>query len=310
MGNGVLICLLSRCRLAFRRARLAAKNNLAQARRLERDLLIKSYTQSVSGRTSPRPDSSPSPAVIIRKPQPSHDHDHHAGLTEEDQHMVGASTSVTDALRQTHALIASELERSEYAHQTLVESSAALRRLDESYASLDGLLASSRDLLGTLLRSQKSDTWYLQTSFYLLLATAAWLVFRRLLYGPAWWLVWLPVRLLFGTSVKVGGVIMHGISSPEEETGQVVRGQRDGQDGRVEGLPSKDLPTIIAGKEKARETPESLQEEIDKIVNAVKQAEDLGNIPEGEAKEARNTKKRMWEETESIVQDRRPKDEL
>lgn len=46
------------------------------------------------------------------------------------------------------------------------------------------MLKKSRDLLGTLLRSQKSDTWYLETAFYILLATLAWLLFRRILYGP------------------------------------------------------------------------------------------------------------------------------
>jgi len=46
------------------------------------------------------------------------------------------------------------------------------------------VLKKSRDLLGTLLRSQKSDTWYLETAFYILIATLAWLIFRRILYGP------------------------------------------------------------------------------------------------------------------------------
>lgn len=110
---------------------------------------------------------------------------------------MGASHDVTQSLRQTHDLMASELSRSEFAHRTLTESTRALADLSESYAGLDSLLATSRDLLGALFRSQKTDTWYLETSFWLLVVTVAWLVFRRWLYGPLWWLVWLPLQLVF-----------------------------------------------------------------------------------------------------------------
>lgn len=49
----------------------------------------------------------------------------------------------------------------------------------------------------TLLKSTKSDTWYLETTFYILITTIIWLVFRRWLYGPlTWFLVW-PLKLLF-----------------------------------------------------------------------------------------------------------------
>ena len=118
---------------------------------------------------------------------------------------MGASHDVTQSLRQTHDLMASELSRSEFAHRTLRESTRALAELSESYAGLDGLLSASRDLLGALFRSQKSDTWYLETSFYLLLATVLWLVFRRWLYGPLWWLLWLPLKLIFRGAIGVSG---------------------------------------------------------------------------------------------------------
>lgn len=131
-----------------------------------------------------------------------------SSLSQEDCQTVGASSNVTAALRRTHDLMAAELSRSEFAHQTLTESSAALKQLNESYTSLDSMLANSRDLLGTLLRSQKSDTWYLQTALYMLLITAAWLVFRRILYGPMWWLVWLPVRTFLGVGTKAGSAVL------------------------------------------------------------------------------------------------------
>ncbi|KAF7536764.1 hypothetical protein G7Z17_g12994 [Cylindrodendrum hubeiense] len=298
---------LASCRLSFRKARLSAKNSLVQAQRLERELLVRSYSQSASGTSSPLPGEEKAP-VVARDPtrQLSQQHQQ-SSLTEDDQQIVGASTNVTSALRRTHDLIAAELERSEYAHQTLTESSAALKQLNESYGDLDSMLASSKDLLGTLLRSQKSDTWYLQTAMYMLMVTGAWLLFRRILYGPLWWLVWLPARMLFGTGVKVGGAVMRSVPG---ESGKVDVGQEN-QEITVEGLPNKDLPTAKVGEETT--DSESVLEDVEKIVDAVNKAEGLGNIPEekeGVVDEARNTKKRMWEDTEGVVEEGRPKDEL
>lgn len=87
------------------------------------------------------------------------------------------------------------------------ESTAALNSLTDSHTTLDTLLSSSRTLASSLLRSQKSDTWYLETAFYLLLATIAWLFFRRILYGPTWWLIYLPLKLTFKTLFAVGSAV-------------------------------------------------------------------------------------------------------
>lgn len=76
------------------------------------------------------------------------------------------------------------------------QGTAALTSLNESYSTLSSLLTSSRSLVSTLIHSQKSDTWYLETTFYILSATIAWLVFRRLIYGPGWWLLYLPTKLM------------------------------------------------------------------------------------------------------------------
>lgn len=119
---------------------------------------------------------------------------HNKQLTQ-DEVLVNASTDVTSALRRTHDLLTSELSRSRFAQETLDQSTAALADLGERYGSLDDLLSSSKNLLGTLVRSQKSDTWYLETAFYILVVTLSWLVFRRLIYGPAWWFIWLPLKL-------------------------------------------------------------------------------------------------------------------
>ena len=185
----------------------------------------------------------------------------HSSLSEEDQQTVGASNNVTTALRRTHDLIASELSRSEFAHETLVESSAALKQLNESYGSLDTMLASSRDLLGTLVRSQKSDTWYLQTAMYMLMVTGAWLVFRRLLYGPIWWLVLFPLRILFGVGSTATKAILPKGSAPNQ-SGKVDVGGNEATE--VKGIP-KEVPTVKGGTEKFTD---AVEEEVKKAVES------------------------------------------
>ncbi|KAM0424690.1 hypothetical protein ACHAPT_009998 [Fusarium lateritium] len=295
---------LASCRLSFRKARLSAKNSLSQAQRLERELMVTSFSQPTSEAGSLHPDDEkPSAAVRAARQHHAAQQQQSSSLSGEDREAVGASANVTNALRRTHDIIQAELARSEFAHQTLTESSAALKDLNESYSSLDTMLANSRNLLGTLVKSQKSDTWYLQTAVYMLLTTFCWLFFRRILYGPLWWLVWLPLRVLFGVGTTAGSAMMHagsGAGAKVEEVGDVSKGVP------VDGLPAEDLPTVQVGTEKEAE----VLEEVDKILNVVKEADELGNIPqEGDAESARNTKKRMWEEPE-VVDQERPRDEL
>ncbi|KAF5535088.1 transport membrane glycoprotein Sec20 [Fusarium napiforme] len=289
---------LASCRLSFRKARLSAKHSLAQAQRREREILLTSFSQPTSETNSLYPDDEKTARPIrhqqnVQKQQSS--------LTEEDQQNVGASANVTNALRRTHDLIQAELARSEFAHETLTESSAALKQLNESYGSLDTMLASSKDLLGTLLRSQKSDTWYLQTTFYMLACTLGWLLFRRLLYGPMWWIVWLPLRLIFGLGTSAGSAVMHAGSGQGQvkEAGQASKGVP------VEGLPDDELSTVKVDTDQQAE----VLEEVDKIVNVVREADELGNIPEGDEDNIGNPKKRMWEEP-GVVEQQRPRDEL
>ncbi|OLN88716.1 hypothetical protein CCHL11_01795 [Colletotrichum chlorophyti] len=268
-GVGRLIEELKSSRITFRKAQLTAKRNLSQAQRLERELLLRSYSQPVSEASSPSLGAQrPAGAVpdIVRHRQVHQTHNT-SSLTEEDKQTVGASSNVTSALRRTHDLIAQELARSEFAHQTLTESSAALAQLNDSYGSLDSMLASSRDLLGTLLRSQKSDTWYLQTALYMLMATGAWLLFRRLLYGPLWWLLWLPLRLVFNITVGSGGAVVKYAGSGKASELALLRDQGKVD---VEGLPDESLPTAKTGHEPQRSAaggdPESLVEKVGRIV--------------------------------------------
>ena len=184
---------------------------------------------------------------------------------------------MTSALRRTHDLIASELSRSEFAHETLTESSAALRQLDDSYGSLDSMLTKSRELLGTLLSSQKSDTWYLQTAFYMLATTAAWLIFRRLLYGPIWWLVLFPLRILFGVGSTATKAILPAGKSAPAQSGTV--GKSGGVDDKVpvQGIPDESLPTAKVGTEQDKPIQGEVKEAVDE---AVKQAVDEADTAE------------------------------
>ncbi|KAH6853815.1 Sec20-domain-containing protein, partial [Chaetomium sp. MPI-CAGE-AT-0009] len=218
---------LKDCRTSFRKAQLSARRSLETAQKLERDLLLASYAASASASassstiltnrdTTPDPQAHsgatpPAGAQQQQQQQLSHEEARAQLLTPRDRRRLNnkkpgghrsrdqddvltTSSDITLALQRTHALIAGEVAKSAFATQTLAESSAALAELQRSYEGLDGLLARSRDLVGTLVRAQKSDTWYLRAALRLLLATLAWLVFRRFLYGPLWWVLWLPLR--------------------------------------------------------------------------------------------------------------------
>ncbi|EON62001.1 hypothetical protein W97_01220 [Coniosporium apollinis CBS 100218] len=171
---------LKAAREHFRRAQLTAKRSAEAAQRKERELLFANLTSGAADTVS----------TSRRRAN------NKENLTAE-QLELQASSDVTASLRRLHSTLQSELTRSRFAHETLEQSSAALKELKERYSSLDNILATSRNLLGTLLKSQKSDTWYLETAFYILLTTIIWLVYRRFLYGPLWWFVWLPIKLSY-----------------------------------------------------------------------------------------------------------------
>lgn len=236
-------------------------------------------------------------------------------LLSRDEKSIHASTDVTLALRRTHAMMASELSRSQFAHDTLKESTLALAELGETYSVLDTLLSSSKNLLGTLLRSQKSDTWYLETAFYVLAATIAWLVFRRLLYGPTWWLIYLPLKMVFNAWVGVftavgilGGsrnsvAISSSIGGETSLAGSIISAS----------IVGSSTSTIISGTtnsaSSARETDnadgqESISEQVGRIIDeSQSQRPESEEAQEGDTKESEdaaelqpNPKKRMWEE--------------
>jgi protein transport protein SEC20 len=229
-------------------------------------------------------------------------------------------------------MMAAELSRSQFAHDTLKESTTALAQLSETYSTLDTMLSRSRNLLGTLLTSQKSDTWYLETAFYILLTTIAWLVWRRLLYGPTWWILWfLPkmffkgcfgILTLFGV---IGGQKAEIGLRPVVEQQTVVH--NSGTRGPKITMTGQAAPSIQVGgggkgepASSHQALAENMSEKIGKII------EDSGDVPiydegeegirdgtmEGEeAEDQPNSKKRMWEEEKEVAEAaERAKDEL
>ncbi len=207
----------------LRAANVAAQRRVEATRRAEQERLLAYYeeqseeeeetesegeTASEAGEDEDE-DVDEKPVARRRRHRPPPQHHAHTSPT------ANAAADVTAALRQTHARIAAEVARSDFAAQTLAESSRALAELGDRYAGGAGdrndiatSLRSARSLVRGLVAAHKSDTWYLQTSLYLLLATAAWLVFRRLLYGPLWLLVWWPLRTLWavaGTALWAAG---------------------------------------------------------------------------------------------------------
>ena len=90
---------ISSARSQFRKAQLQAKRNAEAAKRKERELL---FAGAQEGQSTVGPNK--------RRGQEK---------VSQDELLVNASTDVTAALRRTHQLMQSELERSQFAHDTL-----------------------------------------------------------------------------------------------------------------------------------------------------------------------------------------------
>jgi protein transport protein SEC20 len=193
------------------------------------------------------------------------------------------------------------------------------------------------------LTSQKSDTWYLETAFYILLATIAWLVWRRLLYGPTWWILWFLPRMFFRGCFGIltfMGVI--GGQKTDVGVSSVAGGETvvhsSGTRGPKVAMAGQKAPSIQVGgggkggPVKATGTPQgnpheasgdSVSEKVSKIIDESGDApiEDEGAgsekgasdeaVKREEVESQPNPKKRMWEEgKESATKAERKKDEL
>ncbi|KAK7970744.1 hypothetical protein PG996_000827 [Apiospora saccharicola] len=295
---------LGSCRASFRKAQMSAKRNRETAQRRERQLLLATLAASPkvrSGASSPASEhQQPQQQAPLRRRK-----NKRSDMTKNEQ-TVSAANDVTVALRRTHDMMAAELSRSDFAHTTLKESTAALAQLSDSYSSLDSVLTRSRDLLGTLLKSQKSDTWYLETAFYLLSATLCWLVYRRFLYGPMWWLIWLPVRTIFRSGVSVTNSVRHHGADKD------VAGSAGVQPGvPTAEMNNKDVPTIrVMDHDQPKESPEPINPEsmvdmIDQVERIIDESKDATLITERDDDEMPNLSKQILEAKEDSNPDER-----
>ena len=225
-----------------------------------------------------------------------------------------------------------ELSRSTFAQETLEQSTAALADLGEKYSDLNTLLANSRNLVSTLLKSTKSDTWYLETTFYILITTVVWLVFRRWLYGPlTWFLIW-PLKLAFRILAGVFGLATastaatSSVASSSSSTSLIVQPSakggipkhnpnaqqapyfRVGGGGRgyMQGGGDPSSPNSYSQQvgKMAEQNQQQQQEEVPDHpqFRAPRQDEDEGPVRRGdgtilkESDKPRNPKKKMWDE--------------
>ncbi|KAL8762685.1 MAG: hypothetical protein Q9184_001339 [Pyrenodesmia sp. 2 TL-2023] len=301
-------------RAQFRRAQLQAKRNAEAAKRKERELLFAGVQEG-----------SAAPGQGRRKGREQ---------LSKDQLEANASADVTTALRRVHSLMQSEVSKSQFALETL-----------QSYTNLDTLLSSSRNLVSSLLHSQKSDTWYLESAFWLLVVTICWLVFRRILYGPGWWLLYLPttllwrftaltIRVVFGASASVAGAVgarnqstaltqasqkvlsslqQYPIATdklPTFKSGMSAPRIQVGGGGKGQPAPQRPLD----GQESMSDTVGEMAEKVSGVTaesnSGAQQTDQATTLRERGPDEPPNPKKRMWDENTAAQEERRRRDEL
>ncbi|KAK6509331.1 hypothetical protein TWF481_004085 [Arthrobotrys musiformis] len=206
-------------RTIYRKSLLHSKKSSTLAARREREAILQYQQQPQSTPESPTDDTSLSTSIASLPPGSIYRRPYHSSKKKDTQSdlLTSASSDVTLALRRTHALMTAELTRSHFASSTLAQSTETLKLLGTSYSTFDSVLSKSKGLITNLVKKNKSDMWYYQMSLYSLVGTIAWLVFRRLLWGPVFLVIWLPLRMLVWavlmpfrgtTDVSVGGGVV------------------------------------------------------------------------------------------------------
>jgi len=291
---------LKNARASFRRAQLSAKRTFDQEKRKEREKLFADRKESAELR-----------------PRPTHEK-----LTQ-DELAQRAADDVTMALRRVHNQLEGELSRSQFAQQTLEESQQALQSLTQSYSGTTDLLKVSRGFVSQLVRSNKSDTWFLRSSFYMLAATICWLFFRRILYGPMLLLIWYPLKLMWWVSVTSLGAFGLGKSELAASPASVPSLSISVPGHNARGMPKHSPNMQFRGmelpakggswdgrppqpQEPLRDQVESMVEKVGRMVeNGGTVAADIMKEEPETNEEPRNTKKRMMEvEVETHVASR------
>ena len=242
-------------RSRFRRANLQSKKNQEQALQFEQEAYLaelRASAEAIENSSHEAADKHLSQAEMRGSLFAGRRGANRSNPTQtKDDMVLSASSDLTSSLRRTQEMLSSELSRSRFAQETLNTSNAALKELNERYGTLDDLLSRSRGLLGTLLRSQKSDTWFLETTMWMLIITIGWLIFRRLLYGPLWWLAWIPLKFAYNIIAFIVGSSARTSLTPAQKPS--FRGLDLPQIMQASRLPevhiNHDHPTMYNGEE-------------------------------------------------------------
>ncbi|KAI9893103.1 MAG: hypothetical protein M1814_000650 [Vezdaea aestivalis] len=293
---------LKLARAQFRKAQLAAKKGEEAVRVSQREQLL----AGASGRGAERKIGG-------------------RGKLTQEELAVNASSDITIALRRTHQLMQSELGRSQFAHETLcefastqidrsrlngflVQSQKALTELGEHHGGITDLLSNSRTLVSSLIRSQKSDSWYLQTALSVLVVTFIWLFIRRFLWIGVTVAIIFPLKTLFWIS----SLLASRSSANSDSTTSLVE-MASGTTGR----PTVTAQPVQSPGQHVDKQQSELEDESNKTAGSTL-SEEVGAMAEKNQQEAQgaadnkaNPKKRMFEADKEAEKDaERHKDEL
>ena len=189
---------LKHARQTFRTVKLRVKRSEDDTRRREREARLKALREQATRTATPTNDTdNAQPSLQSSQTLPPRRRKAAQTSTTEDDVALQASQDVRDALQRTREMLTAQISTSALAQEIMAASTRELAQLNESYSLLDLDLKKSKGLVTALMKSNKSDTYYLTMAWYIVLAAAAWLVWRRILWGPTWWLVWMPLRVVF-----------------------------------------------------------------------------------------------------------------
>ncbi|RPB19850.1 hypothetical protein L211DRAFT_842263 [Terfezia boudieri ATCC MYA-4762] len=206
-------------RASYRKAQIEAKRNAEAARRQERELLL----GKADGKRRLRG----------------------ANELSQEEVVLNASSDITSSLKRTHTLLSSELSRSQFASETLTQSTQALKELSTRYSTFDDMLLKSRRLITDLVRKNKSDEWYYEKAIYIMIFTIVWLIVRRFLYGPFYLLVWLPLKLCWWMLSLCASIIGVGGSYNPEIYGGADKARAGGEGSIVANKPKVEVKGIL-----------------------------------------------------------------
>ncbi|SPC64951.1 uncharacterized protein UHOD_07928 [Ustilago sp. UG-2017b] len=183
---------LEEIRQSVRKALLAARRSIENARTAEARAGLQLAADSAKERTGGRG----------------------GGSSSEDKLMT-ASQDVTDALRRTVSLMSSELEKSAMSSQLLEESSQTISSLSFQYGSLTTLMTNSAKMIKTMEREDLIGKGVVAASFLFFLACVGYIVYVRLI-SKGIGLVGFFFRL-FGLNKLLGGSASRGEADLREK---------------------------------------------------------------------------------------------